>query len=98
MAAYVIAEVEITDQETYAKYREAANPTFKEFGGEFLATNMRSRTETLEGEPPKRIAIVKFDSMDAARRWYNSPGYTKAKEFRHRAAKSRLILVEGSHP
>ena len=60
---------------------------------------MRSKTEALERDPPKRIAIVKFESMDVARRWYNSPGYTKAKEFRHRAAKThRLILVEGTTP
>ena len=39
--------------------------------------------------------IVEIDVQDAARAFYDSPEYAPLKALRLRAAKSRLLLVDG---
>jgi uncharacterized protein (DUF1330 family) len=42
-----------------------------------------------------RIVILRFDSLEAARSWYNSDGYQAALPLRQAAANSRVFIVEG---
>ena len=52
--------------------------------------------EALEGGwRPSRVVIIGFESVEAARRWYDSPEYTAARAVRQRAAESALLLAEG---
>ena len=51
--------------------------------------------EVMEGESLSRVVIIKFPSFQNAKDWYNSPGYSKAKEVRQIAAQSNFIIVEG---
>lgn len=96
MAAYLIAEVEVTDPELYKAYMALTPASIARYGGRFLVRG--GPTEALEGAPPKRIVVAAFDSLDAARRWYHSVEYTEARAIRSKAAKSRLFLVEGAPP
>jgi uncharacterized protein (DUF1330 family) len=50
----------------------------------------------LEGTwTPKRVVLVRFDSMDTARRWWASPQYADLKGMRQNATKTNMILVDG---
>ena len=94
MAAYVIAEVEITNPEGYKEYTIHVPATIAKYGGRFLARG--GAAEVLEGEwPQKRRVIIEFASMEAARRWWNSPEYEKPKAMRRANSEGRLILLEG---
>jgi uncharacterized protein (DUF1330 family) len=93
MPAYIIAEIEVTDPETYAGYREMVAPTLAAYGGRFLVRG--GAAEALEGEPPGRVVIVEFADVEQAKAWWDSPEYRAARELRRRAANSRLIVVEG---
>ena len=54
------------------------------------------RVEVLEGDwSPERIVILKFPSVEAARRFNDSPEYGKARAARQGAAIMRMIVVEG---
>lgn len=94
MTAYVIAEIDVTDAETYKAYTALTPASIARHGGRFLVRG--GPAEGLEGDSPKRIVVVEFDSVAAARRWYESPDYTEAKAIRARAAESRLFIVEGA--
>jgi uncharacterized protein (DUF1330 family) len=95
MAAYVIAEVEITNPEGYKEYTIHVPATIAKYGGRFLVRG--GAAEVLEGEwPQKRRVIIEFASMEAARRWWNSPEYEKPKAMRRANSKARLILLEGA--
>jgi uncharacterized protein (DUF1330 family) len=96
MAAYIIAEVDVTDPDAYAGYRELVPPSLEKYGGRFLVRG--GTAEALEGAQPKRVVILEFDDAAAARRWYSSPEYTKAKAIRQSASKGRLLMVEGVKP
>jgi uncharacterized protein (DUF1330 family) len=93
MAAYIIADVQITDPEQYAKYRELSSAAFKIHGVEPLARG--GKTERLEGREPGRIVVLKFASMDAARSFYDSDEYKKARNAREHAAVMNMLIVEG---
>ena len=94
MAAYVIANVDVHDQALYNEYRRLVPATLAQYGGRFLVRG--GAYEALEGEwRPKRIVVLEFDSVEQAKRWYNSDEYRGPKEMRQRATRSQLILVEG---
>ena len=41
------------------------------------------------------MVVISFDSVEKAQAWYNSPVYQEIKPIRMRAAKSRVLIVEG---
>ena len=95
MSAYFIVEVEVTDPAAYEDYKPMAGAAVAKHGGRFLVRG--GKAELVEGtNPPKRVVVLEFDSLAAAKRWYNSPEYKSALALRLRASNSRAILVEGA--
>jgi uncharacterized protein (DUF1330 family) len=95
VAAYVIAEIEITNPEGYKEYTIHVPATIAKYGGRFLVRG--GAAEVLEGDwPQKRRVIIEFASLEAARRWWNSPEYEKPKAMRRANSQGRLILLEGA--
>lgn len=94
MPAYLIAEIEVTDPETYAGYRTGTEAAAARHGGRFL---VRGGTALpLEGAPPAgRVVVVGFPDMAAARAFYDSPEYRAILPLRQAASKGRLFIVEG---
>jgi uncharacterized protein (DUF1330 family) len=95
MAAYVIAEVSVTDPEGYEQYKPLAGASVVANGGTYEVRG--GAVESLEGEPVSgRIVILRFDSLEAARNWYHSEDYQAALPLRNAAAQSRVFIVEGA--
>lgn len=92
-SAFYIAEVDVTNASEFATYSAAAPAIFAKYGGRYLVRG--GKTETLEGNPPKRIVVVAFKSMAEAKTWWASPEYTAIKPIRHRSATARNFIVEG---
>ncbi|HWP46207.1 MAG TPA: DUF1330 domain-containing protein [Candidatus Limnocylindrales bacterium] len=94
MAAYVIAQIHITDPTLYEEYRKLVPPTLEKYGGRFIIRG--GKVETLEGNwQPQRLVVLEFESVERAKQWYNSPEYTKAREIRQKASTGNVIMVEG---
>lgn len=94
MAGYVIVDIRITDPQGYEEYRRAASPTISQYGGTYLVR--AGAHEVAEGDwTPSRLVLLRFDSVEQARRWYDSPEYASARAIRERTAVSRLVFVEG---
>jgi uncharacterized protein (DUF1330 family) len=95
MTAYVIADIDVHDQETYREYVALVPDTLKPHGGRFIVRGGAS--ETLEGDwQPRRLVVIEFPTADDARRWYGSPEYAPALAMRQRSARGSLVLVEGA--
>lgn len=95
MAAYMIAEVDVTDQALYDEYRKLVPETIDKYGGRFLVRG--GAIESKEGDwQPKRLVVIEFASMSQARSWYESPEYAPLMAVRHSAASTNLVLVEGA--
>ena len=94
MAAYVLAEVNVTNPEGYKEYTALVPATIAAHGGRFLVRGGPS--QPLEGEWPQvRRVIIEFPSMEAAKRWFDSPEYEKPKALRKANSQGRLIVLEG---
>lgn len=94
MPAYLIAQVEVHDAKTYQLYTAKSPGIIASHGGRILARG--GETETLEGVPrSRRIVIVEFPSMEAARSFYYSPEYRDAKKIREPVSDAEFVIVEG---
>jgi len=94
MSAFIIASLEVKDPERYEEYRKQVKATVDAHGGEFLARG--GALEILEGTWPRpRAVIIRFESMDKARAWYNSDAYRPLRDLRQSASEGTLILLEG---
>lgn len=94
MTAYVIVEIDVTDPAAYEPYKKAASESIARHGGKYIVRG--GKTVSLEGAPPKRVVILEFPSLDAAKRFYDSADYQAAIQLRKKAtASSRFFIVEG---
>ena len=95
MAAYFVAELEITNMAAMEPYRAAVPATIAQYGGRYLARG--GACELIEGGPePKRVVILEFADAAAVKRWYNSPEYQKILPGRLANATGRAYIVEGT--
>jgi len=93
--AYVVAEINVTDPEAYKSYVAAVAPVVARFGGKYLVRG--GQTISIEGAPPSgRVVVIEFDSLAAARTFEDSADYAAVSPIRHKAAQSRVFLVDGA--
>ena len=93
MAAYFIAQYVVKDPKLYREYQAAAGKTVQDCGGEVLVFDVAA--ETLEGTPPgPQTVILKFESTEAAKAWYESPGYQAVLGKRLAATKGYAIIAQ----
>ncbi len=95
MPAYVIAQLEVTDPIAYEKYKAASPATIAASGGRYIARG--SELTALEGaHDGRRVVILEFPTVDAAKSWYDDDGYRAARELRKTCAKNvTFLLVPG---
>jgi uncharacterized protein (DUF1330 family) len=95
MSAYIVVEVDVKDPERYADYRKMVPASLDLYGGKFLARG--GAVETLEGGwEPSRIVVIEFDSVEQAKRWWDSDEYREARNLRQATAETRMIVVAGA--
>lgn len=91
---YVIFHETIHDQAGYDGYVQKVLPTITEAGGRLFV--VEDDAEVLEGKAPgSRVVVLEFDSVDAARAWYSSPGYQAIIGERHASAEADAYIVAG---
>ena len=90
---YFVAEIEVTDPAAMRKYGERVPETLSPFHHRYVVRG--GKPQALEGEPPKSVVMIAFDSVAKAREWYESPAYRALIPLRQSASKGRLFLVEG---
>ena len=95
MAAYVIADIEVTDPAGFEEYRQLVGPQVAAYGGKYVVRGGES--ETVEGDwSPGRIVIIEFESMEKLKAWYESDDYRPVMAKRFSSANSKLVIVEGA--
>lgn len=92
--AYIVVELNVTDQEGFQEYAQKVPETIAQYGGTYIVRG--GNAETLEGaEPNGRVVILRFDSVEDAHSWMSSPEYNAIKDIRSQTAETRSYLVEG---
>ena len=94
MAAYIIVEIETTDEALMAEYRKHTPGLVGKFGGKFIVRG--GKTRTLEGGwTPSRVVVLESPDYATAERFYDSEEYKPVLAMRLKAGKSKAILVDG---
>ena len=94
MAAYVIANVEVTDQAKFREYSNQVPLTLEKYGRTYLVRG--GATEKAEGDwEPSRMVVIQFESMEQVMKWYNSEEYRGPMQLRHQSANTNLVFIEG---
>ncbi len=93
-SAYIIANVSVTDPMQYEQYKRFSNEAMQAHGAQVCVRG--GAAQVLEGDwQPERVVVLKFPSVEQARRFYDSPEYRRARAARVNASVMRMILVEG---
>jgi uncharacterized protein (DUF1330 family) len=94
MAAYIIADVTVTNEAQMVQYREWSTRAMQEFGAEVLVRG--GNAAPLEGAwHPQRVVVLKFKDRATAQAYYDSETYTQARQVREGAGSIDMILVDG---
>ena len=96
LPAYIIAEQEILDPAAAQQYRAGVGPTLAAAGAHTLVSG--GKTDPIDGAPPKRIAVIAFDSAAAARAWHDGPSRMALEPLQNKAMNERAFIVEGVAP
>jgi len=94
MAAYIIAQIEVTDPTKYDAYRKLVPAALTKYHGRFVVRG--GEIVALEGgwQPP-RVVVLEFPNLELAREFYHSQEYGQAKQAREGAARAQILAVQG---
>ena len=93
MAAYFIAQYVVNDPDLYREYQAGAGPTIQASGAELVVFDVAA--ETVEGTPPgPQTVVIKFDSTEAAKAWYNSAEYQAVVGKRLQATEGFAVISQ----
>ncbi len=91
---YVILTEDIKDPEGMKAYGRAARPAMSQGGCKVLSVD--TAPDVLEGTwHGHQTIVLEFDSVDAARAWYESEAYQKAANLRQAAAECNAVIISG---
>jgi uncharacterized protein (DUF1330 family) len=97
MAAYLIANITITDSERFHIYRSQVPEVIEQYGGRYLVRG--GTVHPLEHDIGfDRVVVIEFPSLEAARGFYDSPEYAPLLKLRMQTTKSHIAIVEGCVP
>jgi uncharacterized protein (DUF1330 family) len=90
MSAYLVANCRITNQDGFRRYLQQDHALAK-YGGEVLAADLAS--DPVEGKPAPRTVIIRFESKEAARGWYESAEYQAIVHYRLDNSEDSILLI-----
>src|SRR5215471_13380629 len=99
--AYLIGQIDVSDPDGYAKeYLPKAREIIKAHGGRLIAAAGSAATGSqvvaIDGNPPKRVVIYMYPSMEALQAWRNDPAYLQVRAIGERYATYHTFAVAGS--
>ena len=93
MPVFFIAQYVVNNPALYGEYQAGAGPTLAAAGGELVSFDVGA--ETIEGTPPgPQTVIIKFESTEAAKAWYNSADYQAVVGKRLEATEGYAVISQ----
>ena len=92
---YLLFRSVFPDPEAIKPYGRAVVPLAAKFGGRFIV--LADRPEPMEGNPDtRRVVLLEFPSLAAARAFWDSPEYAEVKRLREGIGTVEAVLFEGT--
>lgn len=90
---YLIAHIRVRDKEAFEEFKQLSGAAIKAHQGKVLVRN--PSPDHREGAAEGLAIVIEFESLDAAREFYESDAYTEARAVREKISDTDLILAEG---
>ncbi len=94
MKTYLIADIDVHDQEVYLSYVKQVPPFVAKHGGTYLVRAGKTTVEDGDWQP-NRLVVLEFPSREKAEAFVADPEYAKVAALRQMAAKTNMVLVDG---
>ena len=93
MYAYLIAQINVTNEDSYQEYLKKVTTIVEKYGGKYIVRAGKFKT-VLGKWDYKRNVIIKFPSYEIALKWYNSEEYLPVKKIREDNSIGNVIIIE----
>lgn len=90
---YLIAHIRVHDNDAFEEFKQLSGAAIKAHDGKVLVRN--PMPDHREGGAQGLAILIEFESLDAARAFYESDAYRGARAVREKISDTDLILVEG---
>lgn len=90
---YLVAHIRVHDKDAFEEFKKLSGAAIKAHSGKVLVRN--PSPDHREGSAEGLAIVIEFESIDAARAFYESDAYTEARAVREKISETDLILVEG---
>jgi len=90
---YLIAHIRVRDKDAFEEFKSLSGAAIKAHNGNVLVRN--PAPDHREGGAEGLSIVIEFESLAAARAFYESEAYTEARRVREKISDTDLILVEG---
>ncbi|MBN9527858.1 MAG: DUF1330 domain-containing protein [Alphaproteobacteria bacterium] len=95
--AYAVVELDVRQPEEFSKeFFPLAAKIFAEAGGVFVARP--TAPVAIDDIAPKRVAIIRFDSVDKAKATFASEAYRDARKIGDKYASFKIFVLEAPAP
>lgn len=93
--AYILFRSVFPDKEAIKPYGLAVYALAAEYDGHFIV--LADEPQPVEGEPDtRRLVILEFPSLDAARAFWTSAAYAEVKKLREGIGEVEAVMFEGT--
>ena len=90
---YLIAHIRVRDKEAFEEFKKLSGAAIKAHNGKVLVRN--PTPDHREGGAQGLAIVIEFQSIAAARGFYESDAYCEARAIRENISDTDLILAEG---
>ncbi|MDA9020392.1 DUF1330 domain-containing protein [Flavimaricola sp.] len=90
---YLVAHIRVHDKDAFEEFKQLSGAAIKAYNGKVLVRN--PSPDYREGSAEGLAIVIEFESIDAARAFYESDAYMEARSVREKISDTDLILVEG---
>ena len=91
---YLVANIRITDAETFQTFSGMAAPAIQKYGGKVLSRGPLA--DRHEGDLTGTVVMIEFKSKKAAETFYFSDEYQAAKAVCETCSDTDLMIIEGA--
>lgn len=91
MSVYVIASYDIVDPKGYEGYVPGVMPLLQKHGAQIVVADYEAKA--LEGKAAGVNVVLKFDSEEAARNWYNDAAYAPVRQIRLNSTQNGALVL-----
>ncbi len=95
MSGYILANLDVSDEATFALYREKVVPLIAQFGGETVINTEDVAIREGRAPPRRRVICVRFPSSETAHAFLDCDAYKPLLALRLAAAGGDVIIVDG---